>query len=180
MKLRLKTIISLFFLFTVSVTFAQDESLILTPEENKEWMENLKAKKNKLGEQLRMIRKRIIADTAIMSSSQFICYTGISDEKRKETEVKQKAEQRDTLLHSRHRPMYQFVKNGEVVDPGSIRKGSQAAKLVEFIVPEKVASAEVFYNQPENVLYGVRGESGVILIELKDDKTFQRLRELLY
>ncbi|MGW1454952.1 hypothetical protein ACWBC2_08140 [Salegentibacter agarivorans] len=176
MKLKFKVFYALICLFTASVAVAQD-GLILTAEENKEWIENLKAEE-KLNQQLNSLQKRIMADTAVNSSSHFICFTGLSSERRKEIEAKTKAEKPGKNLHSRHRPIYQFVNNKEVIYLSSI-KGKTAENLQEFLTTKKVSALEIYYDQPENVLYGVRGESGVILIRIKEEKTFDRLQQLL-
>ncbi|OEY72758.1 hypothetical protein [Salegentibacter salarius] len=119
-----------------------------------------------------------MADTAVNFSSRFICFTGLSPEKRKEIEAKRKAEKPGEDLHSRHRPIYQFVNNEEVISLSGI-KDNTAVDLQEFLTTQEVSSLEIFYDQPENVLYGVRGESGVILIKLKEEKTFERVKQLL-
>jgi len=83
MKLKFKIFYTLICLFTASVAVAQD-GLILTAEENKEWVENLKAEE-KLSQQLSLLKKRIVADTAVTySSTRFICFTGLSDDKKEE------------------------------------------------------------------------------------------------
>jgi len=177
MKLKFKIFYTLICLFTASVAVAQD-GLILTAEENKEWVENLKAEEE-LSQQLSLLKKRIVADTAVNFSSRFVCFTGLSPEKRKEIEAKRKAEKPGEDLHSRHRPIYQFVNNEEVISlSGGIKDGT-AIDLQEFLTTQEVSSLEIFYDQPENVLYGVRGESGVILIKLKEEKTFERVKQLL-
>lgn len=182
MKLKFKIFYAFICFFTASVAFAQD-GLVLTAEENQEWIKDLKAKNN-LVEQLNMLSQRIISDTAVTySSTRFICFTGLSDEKQEEIKAKEKKKAKEKpgqQLQSRHRPLYQFVKNRESIPLGAIKKARRALKLAEFLSPAKVESVEIFYDQPENVLYGERGESGVVLIELKDEKTFQRLREVLY
>jgi len=176
-NLKYQFIVFLFCGFTALGVYAQDDSLILTAEENKEWIENLKAEEE-LSQQLSLLKKRIVADTAVNFSSRFICLTGFSPEKRKEIEAKREAEKPGEDLHSRHRPIYQFVNNEEVISLGGI-EDSTAIDLQEFLTTREVSSLEIFYDQPENVLYGVRGESGVILIKLKEEKTFERVKQLL-
>ena len=178
MKLKFKIFYTLICLFTASVAVAQD-GLILTAEENKEWVENLKAEEE-LSQQLSSLKKRIVADTAVTYSSRFICFTGLSDEKQEEikAEEKKKAEEKPGKLQSRHRPLYQFVKDRESISLSGIKDGT-AIDLQEFLTTQEVSSLEIFYDQPENVLYGVRGESGVILIKLKEEKTFELVKQLL-
>lgn len=166
--------------FTALGVYAQDDSLILTAEENKEWVENLKAEEE-LSQQLSSLKKRIVADTAVTySSTRFICFTGLSDDKKEEIRAneRKKAEEKPGKLQSRHRPLYQFVKDRESISLSGI-KDSTAVDLQEFLTTQEVSSLEIFYDQPENVLYGVRGESGVILIKLKEEKTFERVKQLL-
>ena len=180
MKLKFKILYTLICLFTASVAVAQD-GLILTAEENKEWVENLKAEEE-LSQQLSLLKKRIVADTAVTySSTRFICFTGLSDDKKEEiraNERKKAKEKSGQQLQSRHRPLYQFVKDRESISLSGIKDGT-AIDLQEFLTTQEVSSLEIFYDQPENVLYGVRGESGVILIKLKEEKTFERVKRLL-
>jgi hypothetical protein len=183
MKLKFKVFYVLICLFTASVAVAQD-GLILTAEENKEWIENLKAEEE-LSQQLSFLKKRIVADTAVTySSTRFICFTGLSDDKKEEIranerkKAKEKSEKSGQQLQSRHRPLYQFVKDRESISLSGIKDGT-AIDLQEFLTTQEVSSLEIFYDQPENVLYGVRGESGVILIKLKEEKTFELVKQLL-
>ncbi|WP_373059708.1 hypothetical protein [Zunongwangia sp. H14] len=95
-----------------------------------------------------------MADTAVHYPAPGICYTGFSD---KNTKIENE-EAEEEKLTSRFRPLYIFVNN----DGGNFALGGNfnrnvVLQLVNFLSMGKVSHEKIYSDQPENVLYGLKG-----------------------
>ncbi|GHA24067.1 hypothetical protein GCM10007103_01600 [Salinimicrobium marinum] len=141
------------------------ESLIITKEQNSEWVNSLKSAE--LPESLDLLQQRMQADTDIF-------YIGARNPHGKERVEQGYQEQ------SYCRPLYIFISEGK--EPVFIKSNPDEAtvkKLRDYLKPENIAEVEVETGIPAEAIYGSRGSCGVVKMQIRNKENFNQLQDLL-
>ncbi len=141
---------------------AQGEELVLTYEENLEWIENLKSAG--LAESLEMIKKGMLADTNVY-------YIGTRNAHGKDSIPE------GFIEKSYYRPLYLFLSEGEkpLFFSADMDK-STVAGLNEYLKPENITGLEIATGTRATALYGSRAISSVIKCKLRTSRNSTSFR----
>jgi hypothetical protein len=161
MKLWLTTT---FLFITISVSFAQSgtrDSLILSAEQNDRWLKGLET--SLIHDQVKMIRERVFADTAIFVREVFADRISIdySHEKRIEGVCK-------PLLVFETRPAY----------IGNKTSRASIEKLAKLITTANVKTVTVMKGAKAQAIYGSRAMCGVVILGLKNYEVIAEVEKI--
>jgi TonB-dependent SusC/RagA subfamily outer membrane receptor len=163
MRERLIVVAVLIISTTMSAQYAQD-SLVLTEEENENWILNLE-KETKI-KQLDLIRKRILLDTIIYLRQGLPDRIKINYEKGKG--VRTEGQGRVLLVFNRQYLAYINNKT----------RGQSVAKLTSYLTDNKIEGISIIRNPQASAIYGSRAAYGVIILTTKNEKILRQIKEL--
>jgi hypothetical protein len=156
------TIFISIFIFT---NIQAQETKVLTEEQNNEWINSLMVAD--LQESLDIIKQRIQADSDVFYIS------------TRNPHGKDRVEQ-GYHEQSYCRPLYVFFSEGK--KPVFIKPNPDNAmvnKLQKFLKPGNIAEVEIENGTRALAIYGSRASCGVIKMQIRDEKDYTRLEDLL-
>lgn len=158
----MKYFFTVFIFFTATSFFAQDSEVIITPEQNAQWLHELKDRD--LAEKLEMIKWRWGADTAVVYYPTAIPHEKASGDIRKTKSL----------------PLYLFVNRGNklIIFPSNPTP-EVIAEVSKMLIPKNIPEVLVQTEPKEVVIYGTRGLSGIIYLKVPEDSIYEGLKEVL-
>lgn len=151
------------FIFFPLMSGAQDNH-ILTREQNREWIEDLKEQGAEV--KLTMVRDRLLKDTAVHYETTSLPH-GIQSSREKPD------------VRTRCRPLYIFLLEGKdrsFLIPNPDRE--TVMKTNSLLIPENISGVEIGTGVRETALYGSRASCGTITLNIISEEVFNRLKDL--
>ncbi|HSP11909.1 MAG TPA: hypothetical protein VLO29_05225 [Salegentibacter sp.] len=161
--------IAILFLSLLSFkTAAQESDFILSEKENLEWLKNLDSED--LEDQFNKLKDRFVQDTAVYK---ILSTTYVPPQEKKSLA------KRNFLKESKVRPLYFFTYKKNQFKLRTNPEIQNILELNKILDVEKISGIKVYTGNIARALYGSSGSYGVVNILIKDEATFNKMKETL-
>jgi TonB-dependent SusC/RagA subfamily outer membrane receptor len=163
----MRTLLTILLLTLGTILKAQStiDSLVLTKEQNENWILKLEKEAPKY-RQLELIRRRILLDTNIYVNQYFADRLKIDNDKL-----------RGTRTEAYGRPLLVFNQL-YAADIGNGTRSESIMELSELLTDDRIKSISILKGNQAAAIYGTRANNGVILLTTKNKRTLEEIKKI--